>query len=241
MSALQDPSSFGPPPKHRDFYGEEAAVASVPVSTMQPEPNATVPSTSHARHVPTPAARPAPTVPERVGQTQREESPEKSSGPFQVDTTGLSTANLPPPPQHRDKRTVGSATPPRAPAYSGSPVRTASAAVPATRAHPPPPPSRANVATQPSAAKPKPSLPPRVPPRSAVAAGASNAVPGTPPPPYSEREQPAHSTQPAAGELQERLARMRARIDNAESGEASSNTNMTPAAPPPLPLSSKPR
>ena len=170
ISALQNPSSFGPPPKHRDYYGEQAAAASIPVNpTIGTSQNReALASSRQPPPIPPAASRPSPANQvSREGQQQREESAKDiPSGPFKVDTTGLKTTGLPPPPQHRDKRVVE--TPARSPittssqARTGSPVKSAAA----VRSVGPPPPPRSNVAVQ---VKGKPAIPPRVPPRTAVA------------------------------------------------------------------------
>ena len=91
LAALKDPNAFGPPPKHVQTYGGAAV------------PNTTI------------VDRSGPTVPVRYGhaggkeereteeQATREEQTEAPppSGPFRVDTTGLSTRNLPKPPARR--------------------------------------------------------------------------------------------------------------------------------------------
>ena len=75
LSTLKDPASFGPPPKHRAYYGDAAG---------PPRPR---------------AAR------EQAQAQQREEESERPAGPYAADTTGLSTAHLPKPPAFRPNQT----------------------------------------------------------------------------------------------------------------------------------------
>lgn len=72
LSTLKDPASFGPPPKHRAYYGDAAG-------PPRPRP-AREPAQAHQREdgIETPPA-----------------------GPYAADTTGLSTAHLPKPPAFR--------------------------------------------------------------------------------------------------------------------------------------------
>ncbi|KAI0118812.1 hypothetical protein GGR51DRAFT_497728 [Nemania sp. FL0031] len=121
-SALRDPSSFGPPPKHVAAYGPAAAQGS-----------------SHA-------TRPA------AGQTQdaiqpyqsqqpqyAEEEPPPEPKPYRFDTTGLSTSHLPPPPG-RSGGADGRGPQPR-PAHSPSPAGAATIAQGAIAPKPKAPPS----------------------------------------------------------------------------------------------------
>ncbi|KAI3401296.1 hypothetical protein diail_12002 [Diaporthe ilicicola] len=109
ISHLRDPASFAPPPKRTG-------------AGVLPPPG--VGSSSPAQQY------------SYAGQEQEVEEPPAPPRPYHVDTTGLSTAHLPPPPGRRDGadgRSPAASTPP--PPYSAS-------------AKPPPP-----------------SLPPRLPPR----------------------------------------------------------------------------
>ncbi|KAI0435107.1 hypothetical protein F5Y09DRAFT_104512 [Xylaria sp. FL1042] len=131
-SSLRDPSSFGPPPKHVAVYG--------PTPTAQQQhTQAQAPSSqpySQTQHVEEEAAAAA---------AAAAEVPPPEPKPYRVDTTGLTTSHLPPPPTR----------------YSNGQTPQPPPARPATTTPTP---------TQPSAiaAKPKaaPSLPPRLPPRS---------------------------------------------------------------------------
>ncbi|KAI1190549.1 hypothetical protein F5B17DRAFT_62481 [Nemania serpens] len=90
-TALRDPSSFGPPPKHVATYGPRPAAA-------QASSQAVVP------------------VAGQITQHGEEEEPPAEPRPYRSDTTGLSTSHLPPPPSRynsADGRTVQSS-----PAYS---------------------------------------------------------------------------------------------------------------------------
>lgn len=75
LSTLRDPASFGPPPKHRAYYGDAAG-----------------------------PARPRVTREQEQAQ-RREEEASSPAGPYTADTTGLSTANLPKPPVFRPGQT----------------------------------------------------------------------------------------------------------------------------------------
>jgi hypothetical protein len=83
LTTLKDPSTFGPPPKHGDFYGGAALSNQTTPARIGAPP-------SHDQ--------------EQAARAQEEEvsKPKAPSLPFRADTTGLSTANLPPPPVRRD-------------------------------------------------------------------------------------------------------------------------------------------
>lgn len=112
ITSLRDPSSFGPPPKH---------VGSGPRS-----PTSTTPQ--HQSHA------------EQAHGVQQIEEPHVEAKPYRVDTTGLSTSHLPPPPGRKDnplapppplskpKPNAPPSLPPRLPARNGStsPVQTQS-------------------------------------------------------------------------------------------------------------------
>ncbi|KAK2031884.1 hypothetical protein LX32DRAFT_636897 [Colletotrichum zoysiae] len=91
LSSLQDPSTFAPPPKR------------VPGANPPPLP----PSRSNAT---SPGAPPPPYEDPSRYQQQQEEEEEAPPRPYRVDTTGLSTAHLPPPPGRNDG--VDGRTPP---------------------------------------------------------------------------------------------------------------------------------
>ncbi|KAI8634768.1 hypothetical protein F5Y19DRAFT_124351 [Xylariaceae sp. FL1651] len=140
ISSLRDPSSFGPPPKHIAVYGPTAASGNppaaraaspyVPVSPAQSPSYATAPVVSQLYSAVQPYQQ----------AQQIEEEPPAGPRPYRVDTTGLSTSHLPPPPGRRD----------------GAGGRA------------PQPPPTSSPAPTPATTKPKvpPSLPPRLPPRS---------------------------------------------------------------------------
>ena len=93
LAALKDPNAFGPPPKHVQTYGG----ATVPDTTMVYRSGPTLPikygqaGDQEERDMEGQATR-------EVEATQERPPP---SGPFRVDTTGLSTRNLPKPPARR--------------------------------------------------------------------------------------------------------------------------------------------
>ena len=129
LSSLQDPHSFGAPPKNVNYYGGRAEGS--PSSVAGEAAGSTSPSS--------PAVLDQP----RLRSNEEEESqPEYPQGPYRVDTTGLSTNNLPKPPIRRVDQEATNITNPQAAA---------------TR----------KTANPPLSAKPKPSLPPRLPPRQA--------------------------------------------------------------------------
>ncbi|OTA66481.1 hypothetical protein K449DRAFT_462497 [Hypoxylon sp. EC38] len=85
ISMLRDPSSFGPPPKRVGSNGSTAGVPSPTSATPQYQSQ-----TGQA-----------------YGVQQQTQQPAAEPKPYKVDTTGLSTAHLPPPPVRRgspDKR-----------------------------------------------------------------------------------------------------------------------------------------
>ncbi|KAF1364421.1 hypothetical protein EJ07DRAFT_100122 [Lizonia empirigonia] len=94
LSTLKDPSTFAPPPKR------------IPgASPVSGGPSAVPPGSARQRLL------------EREEAQRRAEEDAKPQGPYRVDTTGLSTANLPKPPAFRPS----SATPPPAPASRAKP------------------------------------------------------------------------------------------------------------------------
>ncbi|KAK8152983.1 hypothetical protein BKA80DRAFT_40562 [Phyllosticta citrichinensis] len=127
LSSLRDPASFAPPPKHYAAYGNGASGSTVapvrsglgaPLSQAELEA-----SQERQRQM-------------EAAQREEEEAARPPPGPYRVDTTGLSTSHLPPPPVRRP----GSET--------STPVN--SSIPPSSKPTPP-------------AAKPR--LPPRLPPR----------------------------------------------------------------------------
>ncbi|KAI0476770.1 hypothetical protein F4859DRAFT_61639 [Xylaria cf. heliscus] len=131
-SSLRDPSSFGPPPKHFATYGRTATA-----QTQEPTAGA---ATSYA---PTQSPAAGPTQPYQAQHVVEEEQPAEPR-PYRVDTTGLSTSHLPPPPA-RSSGTGGRA--PQSPVpFQPAPTST----------------TQPLVTTKPRV---PPSLPPRLPPR----------------------------------------------------------------------------
>lgn len=170
LGSLKDPDSFGPPPRHKEFYDEQG-------NSLNPMTPAGVSRYTGPERLP---ERPKPSgglgsvVPtsnrkqQQEEQKQQEEEERAARGPYKTDTTGLRTDNLPAPPLRRDAPPP--APPPRS---SGSPAS-------------PPLPQR-----QPQArAAPPPTLPPRM---------TDHPDEYTPPPPpsYNEATKPAQPN-PAA-------------------------------------------
>jgi hypothetical protein len=93
LSTLKDPSSFGPPPKNVNYHGGAAM------------PNQITPDRSGLG---APLTQTEIQVKQQREEEEREREAEEESRkaappvPFRVDTTGLSTANLPPPPGRKD-------------------------------------------------------------------------------------------------------------------------------------------
>lgn len=132
-SALRDPSSFGPPPKRVGTNGPTAAAPS---------------QTTYA----TPQAQTQPIEQEEETEIEGGERP-PSPKPYRVNTTGLSTSHLPPPPTRSSKGvSEGRNHPLQSPAPTRSPTRT-------------PIPSLTTTAASSKPKPPPPSLPPRLPAR----------------------------------------------------------------------------
>ncbi|KAJ5780009.1 hypothetical protein N7457_005169 [Penicillium paradoxum] len=122
LSSLKDPSAFGPPPKHINYHGAAAV------------PNQTTPD---RRGLGAPLSKEQIGAQERLQQEEVEAEEEEARKPppppvpYRVDTTGLSTNNLPPPPRRLDSASPASTSsiskpkppkpPPRLPARNGSP------------------------------------------------------------------------------------------------------------------------
>ncbi|GAP86451.1 putative gmp synthase [Rosellinia necatrix] len=142
-STLRDPSSFGPPPKHVAAYGPAAPQGSS--RAVIPVPGQTQDAAQSYR-----------------AQAAEEELPAEPR-PYRVDTTGLSTSHLPPPPTRRGADGRHAQSPP---IHTPTPKQTPPA-VAMTKPKPPPP-----------------SLPPRLPPRSGnstpspTLVGEQAAIPG---------------------------------------------------------------
>ncbi|OQE41471.1 hypothetical protein PENCOP_c005G05256 [Penicillium coprophilum] len=122
LSALKDPSSFGPPPKHINYHGAAAV------------PNQTTPD---RRGIGAPLSQEQINAQDAHRQEvaeaeEAEQKPAPPPVPYRVDTSGLSTNHLPPPPVRRldsaSSASTGSISkskppkpPPRLPARNGSP------------------------------------------------------------------------------------------------------------------------
>ena len=146
LETLKDPRSFGAPPKHVKYYGGES-FGSQSTSTSEVSNSISSSEASNQRH--------------SLETEEEEDNTKPPPGPFRVDTTGLSTDNLPKPPLR--KVVQGPPSPSNKP--------TISTQVPAL-----PLPNKA-----------KPSLPPRLPPRqsSPTASQPKGTVPKSPPPSYN--------------------------------------------------------
>lgn len=91
LSSLKDPASFAPPPKHVNYQGSRASAnEAVPDS---PDLGASVAPNQYQRD--------SPRQPEDAADGEVTQKPKPPSVPYRVDTTGLSTSNLPPPPVRR--------------------------------------------------------------------------------------------------------------------------------------------
>lgn len=115
ISSLRDPSSFGPPPKHVAIGGGGSVAAPSPgvrnyePATQQYQPQAGQAYGSHQQ------------VQQQTGEIPAEPVEPR---PYRVNTTGLSTSHLPPPPPRRDspdKAGQSPAPPPYSPVRSGGP------------------------------------------------------------------------------------------------------------------------
>lgn len=92
LTALKDPSAFGPPPKHVNYHGGAAV------------PNQITPD---RRGLGAPLSQSETQAQEREDYLRKEEEaevnkPKAPSLPFRANTTGLQTSHLPPPPGRRD-------------------------------------------------------------------------------------------------------------------------------------------
>ncbi|KAI0408800.1 hypothetical protein F4802DRAFT_367913 [Xylaria palmicola] len=247
-SALRDPSSFAPPPKHVAAYGLSRAQTQPADGTAPPIPARTASSQTWSAA----AAQPA------------EEEPPAEPKPYRVNTTGLSTSHLPPPPTR--STAVGGRAPPPPPAYSQTPaaaaatIRTAAPAKPKAPPSLPPrlPPRSGNSTPSPTVAS-EPTASQGYLNQGAISSlgvagisvpglgiGGSSRTPPPPPPPGARPsphlpESPAQA--PGRGqvdELQARFARMGAGGDVADglpprSGQAPSMLGKKKPPPPPKP------
>ncbi|KAK0623611.1 hypothetical protein B0T14DRAFT_427367 [Immersiella caudata] len=105
LTSLQDPSSFGPPPVRHSRADSSTGTPSPPISR--------------------PLSAASPTSPHHPPSTTQPITAEEPAAPpkqYRVNTTGLSTSNLPPPPIRRDG-TGNSAPGPSAPSTKPTPPR----------------------------------------------------------------------------------------------------------------------
>jgi hypothetical protein len=127
LSSLKDPSSFAPPPKHINYHGAGA----LPNETTPDRRGMGAPLSQEQINHQTYLQQQAIQAEEEAAQ-----KPAPPPVPYRVNTTGLSTSNLPAPPVRRlDSPSSGSSArgpqvPPRVPPRNGSP---------ATNTLPPPP------------------------------------------------------------------------------------------------------
>ncbi|KAE9379035.1 hypothetical protein N431DRAFT_327486 [Stipitochalara longipes BDJ] len=112
LSTLKDPAAFGPPPKNVNYHGGAAL------------PNQITPDTGGWGAPLSKEEIYAKQQAEEEAQREAEEAakPKGPPLPFRADTTGLSTANLPPPPGRRDG-TDGRTPPPATKPKPGLPPR----------------------------------------------------------------------------------------------------------------------
>jgi hypothetical protein len=125
-------------------------------------------------------------------QEEEEEASRPPPGPYRVDTTGLSTANLPKPPV---RRLDSGSSQPRPPPRQIAPSPAARAPLPPPRSTPTPP-------TAPS--RQQPALPPRLPPRQNSRPDLNSPAP---PPAYTELDHPTTSVPAPDQGAMNRLAR----------------------------------
>lgn len=155
LSSLRDPASFGPPPKRTN-----TGLSPPPLGQAYQAPataNTARPSYNSAQSAQSTTTYQHPGYSQPAAQAEEPPAPPR---PYRVDTTGLSTANLPPPPVRRP----GSITPVSTPS-------------------PPPPHTGAYAKPKPN---PPPALPPRLPPRGAGASPSPSAVTAPHPPPTQQ-------------------------------------------------------
>ncbi|TFA97916.1 hypothetical protein CCMA1212_010276 [Trichoderma ghanense] len=135
LSSLRDPNSFAPPPKRTG-----SGLAPPPPPSTVKRSVVMAPSKYQDPHAPKvePPPRFADETQLQTYEGEQEAQPTSSSRPYRVDTTGLSTQHLPPPPIRRDRDAAGGRSPPSYDSVVGASPGDAKA----------------------------PSLPPRLPPRS---------------------------------------------------------------------------
>ncbi|KAK5015744.1 hypothetical protein LTR60_002409, partial [Cryomyces antarcticus] len=147
LSTLKDPAQFAPPPKHISYHG---GVAAVPTTTAPGRNGLGAPlSRGELR-----AKQEAETADAMAAEeANRPPSPPK---PYRVDTTGLSTANLPKPPVRRPNQSAVPPPPPPAFAPAKKPKPTLPPRLPPRQnSHPdayapPPPPTYTETAQKPA-------------------------------------------------------------------------------------------
>ncbi|KAI4724582.1 hypothetical protein E4T49_07666 [Aureobasidium sp. EXF-10728] len=221
LTSLRDPASFAPPPKHIHYHGQAAATASSSALTTTSSYASTPANTAATRGLGAPLPKEMiqqQQYTHQQAQLEEEEASRPPPGPYRIDTTGLSTANLPKPPVRRvDTASPSSvSTQPRPPPRQIAPSPAARAPLPPPRSTPTPP-------TAPL--RQQPALPPRLPPR-------QNSHPDlnspSPPPVYQEVQQPAHVPAPDQGAIN-RLTRAGVSVPGFDIGAR----NASPASAPP--------
>ncbi|KAF2161404.1 hypothetical protein M409DRAFT_69763 [Zasmidium cellare ATCC 36951] len=212
LASLQDPDSFGPPPKHSAYYGADG-VSRTGTGLSGGSASRTGTASSGpsggwgASAVQSGYAQQKREREERERQMQEEQVQEEKAGPYRTDTSGLRTDHLPKPPVRRGEAA--------SPAGVASPVnRTSSPALPPRQ-----PPRQA--------AAPPPSLPPR-----------QNEYPDeytpAPPPAYNEalRDPPVQQNQDPAAINQGAATRLgQAGVSIPGFGIGGNNNNSQPESP----------
>ncbi|KAL7802470.1 hypothetical protein V8C44DRAFT_344842 [Trichoderma aethiopicum] len=110
LSSLRDPSSFAPPPRRTG-----TGLAPPPPPTTAKRSVVPAPSKYQDPRAPKVESPPPRFADESQLQSYEDEQdtqPASSPRPYRVDTTGLSTQHLPPPPIRRDRDAAGSRSPP---------------------------------------------------------------------------------------------------------------------------------
>ncbi|KAL6864299.1 hypothetical protein J3F83DRAFT_743309 [Trichoderma novae-zelandiae] len=135
LSSLRDPNSFAPPPRRTG----SGLAPPPPPSTAKRSP---LPTPSNYQDPHGPQVEPPPRFSDETQlqayEAEQDAQPVSSPRPYRVDTTGLSTQHLPPPPVRRDRDAAAGRSPPSYDSVVGASFSDAKA----------------------------PSLPPRLPPRS---------------------------------------------------------------------------
>ncbi|KFH42439.1 hypothetical protein ACRE_068280 [Hapsidospora chrysogenum ATCC 11550] len=157
ITELRDPASFAPPPKRT-----ATGLAPPPPPPSAPVARQVVPAPSKYHD---PRSGPLDPRALRNAEPEQPEEDARPRGPYRVDTTGLSTNHLPPPPGRRDGANGRTPPPPSYESATGRPA-----------ALPPSTPARSNTSTPASTTSAKPSLPPRLPPRTNSSATATTPV-----------------------------------------------------------------